>query len=393
MKKTAQILFILAFVGSLLAVPLAIFTLGKDNTTAYYENRALQTIPDYTAEELAEGAYSEDVELWLSDHIPLRETFLKATTWFDMYVLQQPSVNGIIVGDTLLPFNNFGEWDLGYLEPMAVEAVENHLPILDLLDQWDGTFLYVGIPLQNSYFGDEYPDYTASRDWHIEAMTELFEAETQAQGLPFLNMRDVFEAQGMPSAYYARTDHHYTYFGAYETYYATMETLNATGLDLPVLEESDITIEAVDGTFLGSRNREIYGLWDGEESFYMGVQTDPVPFTRYENGVEVAATLYTLPTGDNPITYDAYMGGDKAETWIQTNREDLPNLLIFGDSFTNPLETMLYTGFNETRSIDLRYYSAQGILSYIADYQPDVVLCIRDDHSYLLTVSNGEIAW
>lgn len=393
MKKTAQTLFTLAFVGSLFAVPLAIFLFGKDNTVAYYENRALQTLPTYTTTQLLDGSYSADVELWLSDHVPLRETALKLSTWWDMTVLQQPVVNGIIVGDTLLPYNNFGEWDLAYLEPMAETAVANHLPIVDLLDQWDGTFLYVGIPLQNSYFGSEYPAYTSSRDWHIEAMSDLFEAEAAAQGLPFLNMMTVFEEAGMPGDYYSRTDHHFSYLGAYVTYSATMDYLNDTGLNLPVLEADDLTIEPVDAPFLGSRNREIYGLWTGDESLSIGVQTDPIPFRRYENGVEVDATLYTIPTDGTAVTYNAYMGGDKAETWIQTDREDLPNLLIFGDSFTNPLETMLYTGFNETRSIDLRYYTEQGILLYIQEYQPDVVLCIRDDHSYVLTVSNGEIAW
>lgn len=393
MKKTAQILFILVFVGSLFAVPLAIFTRGKDNTVAYYENRALQTISDYTLEELAQGVYGEEVELWLSDHMPLRESLVQSTIWWDMDVLDQPVVKDIVITeDVLLPYNAFGVWDLAYLEPMAQTAVENHLPIVDLLETWGGTFLYVGIPLQNTYFASAYPDYTASRDWHIQAMSDLFETQAEAQDMPFLNMTTVFADMGNPEELYAKTDHHYTYFGAYATYSAIMDTLNdQTGLNLPVLGADDITIEPVDTPFLGSRNREIYGLWTGVESFYIGTQTQMVDFVRYDNGVEVVAELYRF-ADTAMVTYDAYMGGDVAETWIQTNRADLPNLLIFGDSFTNPLETMLYTGFNETRSLDLRYYTEQGILDYIAAYQPDVVLCIRDDHSYLLTVGNGNIA-
>lgn len=125
----------------------------------------------------------------------------------------------------------------------------------------------------------------------------------------------------------------------------------------------------------------------------IGEQADPVPFVRLDNGGEVEPTLYTLPdnvTAD--VTYDIFMGGDKAETILRTDRPELPNLLIFGDSFTNPLETLFYTGFNETRSLDLRHYSAMGILEYLEEYQPDVVLCIRDDTAYLSTDGNGNIA-
>ena len=82
---------------------------------------------------------------------------------------------------------------------------------------------------------------------------------------------------------------------------------------------------------------------------------------------------------------------DKAETILRTGRPELPNLLIFGDSFTNPLETLFYTGFNETRSLDLRYYDRKGILEYLEEYRPDVVICIRDDTAYLSTEGNGNI--
>lgn len=40
------------------------------------------------------------------------------------------------------------------------------------------------------------------------------------------------------------------------------------------------------------------------------------------------------------------MGGDIGESVITTNRPKLPNILIYGDSFTNPLETLLWTQAN-----------------------------------------------
>lgn len=116
-------------------------------------------------------------------------------------------------------------------------------------------------------------------------------------------------------------------------------------------------------------------------------------FDRTDNGLPVPAQLFRLPaTPTETVDYNVYMGGDVAEAVLSTHRPEFPNLLIFGDSFTNPLETLLYTGFDETRSLDLRYADVS-LLEYVAEHHPDVVLCVRDDTSYLSTEGNGNIHW
>ena len=82
------------------------------------------------------------------------------------------------------------------------------------------------------------------------------------------------------------------------------------------------------------------------------------------------------------MEYLVYMGGDKGETILRTDRPELPKVLIFGDSFTNALETLLYPSFDEMRSLDLRHYNSKTLWDYIEDYQPDIVLDIRDDSSW-----------
>ena len=84
------------------------------------------------------------------------------------------------------------------------------------------------------------------------------------------------------------------------------------------------------------------------------------------------------------------MGGDNAETYIKTYRPELPKILIFGDSFTNPLETLIYTSFDEMMAIDLRH-NKKSIYEYINEFSPDVVLLVRDDTCYLSNDGNGNI--
>ena len=92
-----------------------------------------------------------------------------------------------------------------------------------------------------------------------------------------------------------------------------------------------------------------------------------------------------------PTTYNLYMGGDFAETVLETNRPHLPDALIFGDSFSNALETLLYTAFDETHILDLRHYKEQSLKDYLANYRPDIVICIQNDTFYYTKGGNSAV--
>ena len=96
--------------------------------------------------------------------------------------------------------------------------------------------------------------------------------------------------------------------------------------------------------------------------------------------------LLSLPADEEEmVLYTAFMGGDIAETVIDTGRDELPSLLLIGESFTNAMETLIYASFDETRSIDPRYYEGN-IGDYIARYQPEVVVILRDNTAYFTGV-------
>ena len=187
-------------------------------------------------------------------------------------------------------------------------------------------------------------------------------------------------------------DNHYGLRGAYVTYRAAAERLAADGCALCVPEEgTDVTFSALPNPYMGSRTRKLLGLRGNDEKLLTASFAEDLPFTRFDNGAAAEATVYALPGSDaEPLTYGLYMGGDIAETVIRTDRPELPNALIFGDSFTNPVECLAYYSFNELRSVDLRHYTAQSLSDYIAAYQPDVVLCVRDYQSLLLREFNGD---
>lgn len=395
MKKTtiANAVFLLIFLGAMVAFPLWT-VLGPRSTFSSYENRALAAKPQISAEGLLDGSLFGDIDTFLSDRLAWRDGLLTMSTWLDYSLTGKEVVNDqVIAGDVLVPYQGFSKWDLGYVKEQSADMGDRLLTLNNQITNYGGYFLYVGIPEQFSYFRDRYPAHMDSRDWVLEPIQAEFTAALAQRQVPFLDVGLVYDALGRPDDFYSKIDHHYTYAGMLAAYEATMERINAdTGLNISYVKEDGLTLTSLPNPYLGSRSRRLCGLWRSNEAVVIGELKNPIPFTRVDNGEVIPSTLYALPTTETePIGFTTYMGGDISETIIRTDRPELPNALIFGDSFTDPFETVFWTGFNETRSLDLRGYTAKSLEEYIAEYQPDVVICIRDDTSYTNLEGNGKL--
>ena len=58
------------------------------------------------------------------------------------------------------------------------------------------------------------------------------------------------------------------------------------------------------------------------------------------------------------------MEGDYGFTLVDTKREDLPNIMFVGSSFTNILETLSIHDFNKMVSIDYRHNKSNNDILY-----------------------------
>ena len=263
------------------------------------------------------------------------------------------------------------------------------------VESYGGHYCYVAVPCQYVYYEDSYPAYLTNRSHYTDLELSALTEEMNAQGVCFLDMGPVFDSLGHPPEFSSRVDNHYGLLGAYETYRAAVQKINGDyGLALSFPEEgTDVTFSALPNPYMGSRTRKLLGLRGDDEKLLTAAFREDIPFTRLDNWQEVASAVYALPaTEDEALTYGLYMGGDIAETCIRTDRSSLPTALIFGDSFTNAVESLAYYSFDEMRSVDLRHYKTQSISDYIAAYQPDVVICIRDYEALLSRSDNGGLS-
>ena len=390
-KKIANIVLVLAFAGFLAAA--MVITLGKpQGGWSYYENRTLAQMEELTPQTLWDGTFADSVEPTLQDHAAGRNTLLKLSTWMDMELFHRPVVNQVIpVEGMLLSWNPYETPDPELIQQQA-DAMAGQLGELrDVVESYGGKFYYVAVPGQYTYFEETHPDFLNNRATYTDLEIPAFQQAMEEQGVTLIEMGEILAQQGNPPEYYSTVDYHYTFGGACATYLAILERINQDfDHSLTVLDEDSLVRETLPNPYLGSRARKVFGLWETDEKLEIGLPAQPIPFTRIDNGQEVPATVYTLPGNDtDEVAYAAYMGGDIAETVIDTGRDELPSLLIYGDSFTNPVEGLMYYSFDEMRTIDLRHYKDMTLADYIALYQPDVVVGIRDYESLLSTDYNG----
>lgn len=392
MKRISEIFITLCFLG-FLAVGLALTVSHAPESYSYYENRSLASFPELSAQSAGDGSLTTGIERYLDDQAAMRTASLKAKARIDL-ALHRPVVNEVVVTkERLLPYlsNASGIVDAATVADKAERMADNLKRINDTVTGYGGYYCYVGVPCQYAYFEDDYPWYLCNRkELSLAAASSLAQAMAQ-RGVPFLDIRAAFDAMGHPEEYGSRVDNHYTMEGAFATYRLVMEKVAAeSGLEFPILGPEDVRFETLPNEYMGSRERKLLNMETRAEALSILRPLEDVPFTRSNNGNPAASVVYAMPASDaEELTYGLYMGGDIAHTIIETHRDDLPSILIYGDSFTNAMECVAYLSFDEMHSLDLRHYHEMSLEDYIRELQPEVVVCIRDYEALLAESGNG----
>ena len=371
MKKT-NVLFLILSAAFILGVSVLTFASPKHEFSVF-ENRTLASAPKLSLNTVFDGSFFTDAEEYLKDQVAGRDLFLTGYTALSKYLLQKPSVSDVIdTGNVLLPYIQ-----TPYSQPsLDLETIADRL---ETINNTAKNFAYVGIPSQATRFYDNYPSYLKFIPDFNAKTADIFISELKNRGIDFIDCKNVLSKD-----MYFKTDHHFDIEGGYAVY---SELCKYAGVD--AVPKTEFEIKEYPQSIYGSRNRKIYKLSDlSDKISYYELKTN-IPFERYDNGKKVESTVFKLPAENEVASYGIYMGGDIAQTVIKTNRPELPNVLIYGDSYTNAVECFAYLSFNETRSLDMRYYNETTLLEYIEKYQPDYVFCIRDDGQYADIEGNG----
>lgn len=390
MKKIEKINMLIMFLGIIFLIPILTF-IQKDKDISLVENRALAEKPAFSKRALYEGEYFTKWETYLSDHIFARDYWVKAYTYINMFALDKTKINNIVIGDdgVLLPFHSYKFYlKREVYESNITKMTEQIKELDDTIMQYGGKFYFIGIPEQSSYYRDKYPSYLNNHEEYLNDLESIMFENLDKQGVKYINMNEKFKSSNQ-NDFYFKTDHHFNFNGAYKSYCEIVKTMTDDDIEIATfLGKDDMDITTISKHFIGSRNRSIYYMYPSDQDIVeIAYPKEKIDYEKITND-NPDPELYNL-SDDEVVSYGVYMGGDKAHTVIKTDRPELPNILIFGDSFTNALEPLLCYHFNETHVLDFRYYKEMSLYEYIDKYKPDVVIMVRDDLNYGTLEGNG----
>lgn len=327
------------------------FLILPDRRLSDAENRALKTLPTLSADRLMSGDYTADLAEYISDQFPARDTFVAVKAYSEL-VLGKRENNGIIYGknNTLIAKADAGDRLDDNLS--AVKEFENAVEVP----------VYLGIlPNTADVFAENLPNsYSTEQN---DKLWQQFFSETKNLNLTAVNLYDPLCEQNN----YYRTDHHYTTFGAYQTYGLLGNTLGFEAKSIDFFKADTVS-------------RDFCGTSMRASGFYLAPK-DEITLFRYNGDTDYTVTadgnsaeLYDMAKLDTTDKYAVFLGGNHARVDISSGG-DKPKMLIIRDSFADSLAPFLALHYDLTL-IDLRYYN-DNIQQLVFDENFDCVLILE----------------
>lgn len=335
--------------------------------------------------------FTEGIETSLTESFWLKEKYI------DLYGLVERLLGRTYIRDVnpslVVVKDNHEQLQFLTFSADYTEEVEKIDKLNKILQKSNTPLLYVQTPLKIIEGFTQLP--SSVQDWSTENTDKLLQA-LEDKGVDYLDLRQSIIEDGLNlEELFYKTDHHWTTHTAFWAMGQVVEKLeNEYGMVLDIEKNytdiSNYKATEYPNSFLGSQGRRVGRFYAGVDDYTLLTplfdtnynveihKSDSV--TTYEGDFEETIIKTNLLDENESVytnRYAAYFGGDYPEVRIENrNKAAGHKVLIIKDSFALPFSAFLSTMFAETRLLDLRYYDADKLESYIEGYNPDVVLFV-----------------
>ena len=263
----------------------------------------------------------------------------------------------------------------------ATAAFAQELELLDI------PYLYLCAP-QKIQRGQQLLPAGVEENGNADA--DAFLAELEHTGTDYVDLRPLFENNGIYANWFFRTDHHWkpeAAFFAWRELAGVLEERYGFYTDPALTNLANWETRVLEGFFLGSQGKRVGSLYAGVDDF-------TIYTPRFDTDLTYSCPSYGFTrTGPfnqsvcfpervaeqnwfngNPYTY--YAGGDyPMATIVNHNNQDGPRVLLLRDSFACALTPFLALSCSELITVDLRYYEGD-VTELIRAEEPELVLTL-----------------
>lgn len=356
MKKRKFVLPIL-FSAAIIVTAVVTFVAPKKD---YSENekRMLAKFPQFSWENISSGAFQDEFETYLSDHLAGRDFFVGINSYFDM-LMGKNSLGSIYNGKD------------GYLinapKINSIDSFERNMKNIEQFSNMadvDATLMIIPsagyiMPDKLPAFHDEYRD------------GELFKKASElTPSVGFFDTRSYLsEAYRSGTQVYYKTDHHITSEGSYTIY---RQYCNLMDMDCP--EKDEYTVEKHGGfrgtTYSGSgyflNSADELEIWD------LGLN---INVTLEEKDSKKSQKLFFREHLDKLDMYPVYLDGNHSYVHIENPNARGGNLLVIRDSYAQNLAPFLAYNYKNIYMLDMRYYR-NSMMSFLENKDIDKILYV-----------------
>lgn len=328
------------------------------------ENRNLASFPKISWNSVKSGRFTDGVSDYFTDHMIFRDTWVSVKTAVEKALGRHESGSIQVTKDNML------------IQSFSPEEEQKSEAVLDKIAEFDSKLLaQTGIkavtvisPTATQIYSDRlYADC-------MNADCAPFFEKAENTVPDFVDLVPVFAAHRDENIFY-RTDHHWTYLGAYYGYAAYCEKAGITPLPL-----GSFGIETVSDEFFGTTYSR-YGLFNGEDPDRLEtVAADKLADTRVTVKGEDRGTVFCPDKLSGKDKYLYFLGGNEPLTEVSTNAGTGRVLLVFKDSYANSCLPYLCFHFDRIILVDMRYYT-KSVFPLVAEYGATDVLLMYNLNS------------
>lgn len=302
----------------------------------YYSEREKRTLtqkPQFTIIDFVSGNFSDELDQYLTDQVPLRDDWVTLKTYMELAVGKRES-GGVYIGKDKYLMDKFTSYSKKQLTANAAALAK----LQKVLAEEGISMDTILVPVAAQVLTDKLPDYAPVADYAaiLQVLTDT--------GVDTTDVFSALAAHGSENIYY-RTDHHWTSLGAYYTYCAwrgvepnadewTQEVLctNFRGttwnkVPLPTVPAEEIT------------------AWYKHE--YHNVS--------YNGGEYKTNSIYERKYLSGSDQYAVFLNSNQARTIISGSGRS-GKLLLIKDSYGNTFSQFPAEDYAEVHVLDLRFF-------------------------------------
>lgn len=316
---------------------IAFFLLPKE-TFSEQENQELEPFPKFSKEAILDGSFTENLEAYLCDHFPLRNTFLNVKTQFEK-ALGKKEIN-----EVYLAKDHY--WIEKYKEPVNNEKVVRVFNSFSESLETAKCHIML-VPTAITIYQDKLPAFVDGG--HQEENRQYLMKQMEAN---IIDVKEILDRYASKYPLFYRLDHHWTGYGAYLAYRVFGEELGLSVREMEEYQISDVTEE-----FKGTIYSKVCDFSaEGDTITLFQLPEQELEVTYADTG-EVTNTLYALEYLEKKDKYSMFLNNIHPLVEIE-NKDAISQeeLVIVKDSYANCFVPFLTEYYRKIYVVDTRYY-------------------------------------